>query len=281
MNCLGGFSDFCIPYTANHSDLKEIVTTLIDLGYKNVAIEQQFDYTAIEKGKSSKKAGDIFPAPVNTDFLGDLKGKIRILSRLTIIYTENSVSHHMGQSQNLRKFDIIAGLPKTEASFQHCCQIFNGDIITSSPDEKYMKCSRKFYKFAVQRNMFFELLYSPAILDRSQRRSIIRKAHGYYSLGKSENIIISSGSTNAFQLRGPYDVANLGLIFGLSEEQSKCALRNNCRSVVLRASGRKNGVAVVLAKETTRKREDEDDSSSSDDDEMDVVIPCKKLKILS
>lgn len=166
----------------------------------------------------------------------------------------------------------------TEASLQHCCQTFNGDIITFNTDEKFMKCSRKFYKLAIQRNMFFEIQYAPAIVDRSKRRCIIRKAHGYYSMGKSENIIISSGATNAFHLRGPYDVANLGLIFGLSEEQSKNSLRNNCRSVLLRASGRKNGCAIVISSGKAAGEESDDDSESMDEEMEDAEIPCKKVK---
>ncbi|XP_059618613.1 ribonuclease P protein subunit p30 [Phlebotomus argentipes] len=277
MDRIGGFCDLCIPYTENHNDLKEIVETLIKLGYKNAAIEQQFDNTVFEKNKSTKRAGDVFQPPVNLNFLEQFRKDIKIYSRLTIIYSDNSISHHMGTSLNLKKYDIIAGLPKTEAGLQHCCQTFNGDIISFNTDEKFMKCSRKFYKLAVQRNVFFEIQYSPAILDRSKRRCIIRKAHGYYSLGKSENIIISSGATSAFQLRGPYDIACLGLIFGLSEEQSKNSMRNNCRSVLLRASGRRNGCTVVLSSKTTA----EDSDSESSGEEMDVEVPCKKLKYSS
>uniref|UniRef100_A0A1B0CA20 Uncharacterized protein n=1 Tax=Lutzomyia longipalpis TaxID=7200 RepID=A0A1B0CA20_LUTLO len=270
MPCVGGFSDFCVPYTTNHNELLEIVETLINFGYKSVAIEQQFDHTGSEKNKFSKRTGDIFDAPVKLDFLDHLRGKIDIYSRLTIIYSDSAISHHMGTSSNIKKYDLIAGLPTTEASLQHCCQTFNGDIISFRVDEKYIKFSRKFYKLAVQRNMFFEIQYSPAILDRSDRRCIIRKAHGFYSLGKSRNIIISSGATNAFHIRGPYDVANLGLIFGLSEEQSKNAMRSNCRSTILRAAGRRNGCTVVVVNKEINE-DSESQSEESETEEMNIV----------
>ena len=50
--------------------------------------------------------------------------------------------------------------------------------------------------------------------DYNATAALVRATQGH-------GIIISSGSRNAFELRGPYDVINLGVLFGMSEQQAK------------------------------------------------------------
>lgn len=73
---------------------------------------------------------------------------------------------------------------------------------------------------AVKRGVFFEIKYSPLIADSSCRKDIIKVAHNYFVKGKSKSIIISSGATNVFELRGPYDVANLWELLKVNIETS-------------------------------------------------------------
>ena len=46
---------------------------------------------------------------------------------------------------------------------------------------------------------------------------------------RGKNLIISSAAPTVFELRGPYDVANLSSLLGMSMEQAKAALSKNCR----------------------------------------------------
>lgn len=93
---------------------------------------------------------------------------------------------------------------------QHCCTSFNGDIITFDPNAgSRLLIQRKPYLIAVRRGMYFEIKYAPAIADSNNRKDIIKVAQNYCTKGKSRNIIFSSGALHEFQLRGPYDVANL------------------------------------------------------------------------
>lgn len=98
-----------------------------------------------------------------------------------------------------------------------------------------MKVSRKSYYVAIRRNVFFELKYSPAISDSSHRRDLIRKGQMYHLSGKSKGIIITSGAQNKFEIRSPNDVSNLGLIFGLSEEQARNSILGMSRKLLLSA----------------------------------------------
>jgi ribonuclease P/MRP protein subunit RPP1 len=46
---------------------------------------------------------------------------------------------------------------------------------------------------------------------------------------RGKNLIFSSGAPSVNELRGPYDVANLSLLLGLSMERAKVAISKNCR----------------------------------------------------
>lgn len=96
-------------------------------------------------------------------------------------------------------------------------------------------------------------------------------------------MIISSGAAGQIELRTPYEVANLGLLFGLSEEQGKRAMAGNCRQVVVRALGRRHNKAVMtveVAKDD--KEEDTEDElmdTDGEEEEEEEEQPVKKLKM--
>jgi ribonuclease P/MRP protein subunit RPP1 len=62
---------------------------------------------------------------------------------------------------------------------------------------------------AVNRNIFFEIKYAQAIKDPDERKDTITRAHQYHMWGRSKNLIISSEAKQRFDLRSPYDIANL------------------------------------------------------------------------
>lgn len=85
-----------------------------------------------------------------------------------------------------------------------------------------------------------------------------------------------------------------GLIFGLSEEQSKSAISHTCRRVLLKAESRRYGKTVMYVKNVSSKGskaaandsgdedQDEDEEDSEEDDEEDFdgyAQTCKKQKI--
>lgn len=176
-------------------------------------------------------------------------------------------------------------MPTTDQALQHCCQTFNGDLVCFSLDKAHISFSRKYYNLAVDRKMFFEICYAPAITDSNSRRHIIRRSHAYHSYGKSQNIVISSGAARYIELRTPYEVANLGLLFGLSEEQAKSAMAGNCRKLLIRAQGRRHNKAVMVVevaeKEEEKTDEEQDDPMDTDNnDAEEEEQPVKKKKMI-
>ena len=81
--------------------------------------------------------------------------------------------------------------------------------------------------------MGFKLVYSPAIKDSTMRRYTISNALNLMQVCKGKNVIISSAAERSLEMRGLYDVANLGLLFGLSESDTKAAVSTNCQAVLL------------------------------------------------
>ncbi|KAH8328446.1 hypothetical protein KR067_009565 [Drosophila pandora] len=260
------FYDFSIIYNKDDKVMRALLNELVELGYKTIAIEQSFDHSKKEPGK---RGSEMFPEPHKIEHLRkEFQGKLRILQRLTILYVDVNVSHAMvnykrkvflenefnklflqSVSLNLRKFNLIAGQPKTDAALTHCCTTFNGDLVTFDPVAgSRLLVNRKAYQIAVRRGMFFEIKYAPAIADSNNRKDMIKIAQNYCTKGKSKNIIFSSGAVHEFQLRGPYDVANFAFIFGLSEDQGKNAVDRNCRQLFLKAESRRLGKTIMFVR---------------------------------
>ncbi|XP_067622787.1 ribonuclease P protein subunit p30 [Eurosta solidaginis] len=266
------FYDFCIPYQDNEKVMLEILKEACSMGYKTIAIERVYDHS---KRDATKRAADIFPAPVTLKYLEDEFGdQVRILQRLTIMYVDVGVAHAMTNSQNLKKYNLIAGQPKTDAALTHCCTSFAGDLVTFDTEAGVkLLVNRKAYQIGVKRGLYFEIKYGPALRDSSVRKDMIKLAHNYCVRGKSKNIIFSSGATNAFELRGPYDVANLSYIFGLSEDQGKNAVNKVCRHLFLKAESRRIGKTIMFIKaagpivfsETSDEEENLEDTNNRSD----------------
>ncbi|XP_030383777.1 ribonuclease P protein subunit p30 [Scaptodrosophila lebanonensis] len=267
------FYDFSIPYNKNATVIRAILNELVELGYKTIAIEQSFDHS---KKDAVKRGSEMFPEPYNIENLrNEFKDKLKILQRLNILYVDANVSHAMSVSLNLRKFNLIAGQPKTDAALTHCCTTFNGDIITFDPVAgSKLLVNRKSLQVAVRRGMFFEIKYAPAIADSNNRKDMIKVAQNYCTKGKSKNIIFSSGALHEFQLRGPYDVANLAYIFGLSADQGKNAIDRFCRQLFLRAESRRLGKTIMFVKgKGPIVYSDSSDEGEDDDVQMDEIEP--------
>ncbi|XP_037707944.1 ribonuclease P protein subunit p30 [Drosophila subpulchrella] len=266
------FYDFSIPYNKEDAVMRALLNELVELGYKTIAIDQSFDHSKKEAGK---RGSEMFPEPYKIEHLRkEFRDQLRILQRITILYVDVNVAHAMSVSLNLRKFNIIAGQPKTDAALTHCCTAFNGDLITFDPVAgSRLLVNRKAYQVAVRRGMFFEIKYAPAIVDSNNRKDMIKVAQNYCTKGKSKNIIFSSGATHEFQLRGPYDVANLAFIFGLSEDQGKNAVDRHCRQLFLKAESRRLGKTIMFVKGNGPIvfSDSSEDEKSQEDDEMESL----------
>ena len=65
------------------------------------------------------------------------------------------------------------------------------------------------------------------IKDASCRRNLISNSISLLRACKRSNVFMSSAASRAFDLRGPYDVMNLGCLFGLHPSAARAVVDHN------------------------------------------------------
>uniref|UniRef100_A0A2I3GYG3 Ribonuclease P/MRP subunit p30 n=1 Tax=Nomascus leucogenys TaxID=61853 RepID=A0A2I3GYG3_NOMLE len=213
------FADLDLRAGSDLKALRGLVETAAHLGYSVVAINHIVDFK--EKKQEIEK-----PVAVSELFttLPIVQGKsrpIKILTRLTIIVSDPSHCNVLrATSSRARLYDVVAVFPKTEKLFH-----------------------------AIDRGLAFELVYSPAIKDSTMRRYTISNALNLMQICKGKPL----------EIRGPYDVANLGLLFGLSESDAKAAVSTNCRAALLHGETRKTAFGIISTVKKPRPSEGDED----------------------
>uniref|UniRef100_A0A9L0INQ7 Ribonuclease P protein subunit p30 n=1 Tax=Equus asinus TaxID=9793 RepID=A0A9L0INQ7_EQUAS len=252
------FADLDLRAGSDLKALRGLVENAAHLGYSVVAINHVVEFK--EKKQEIEK-----PVAVSELFtsLPIVQGKsrpIKILTRLTIIVSDPSHCNVLrATSSRVRLYDIVAVFPKTEKLFHVACTHLDVDLVCITVTEKlpfYFR--RPPINVAIDRGVSFELVYSPAIKDSTMRRYTISNALNLMQICKGKPL----------EIRGPYDVANLGLLFGLSESDAKAAVSTNCRAAVLHGETRKTAFGIIATVKKPRPSEADDDS----------LPACKKAK---
>lgn len=117
----------------------------------------------------------------------------------------------MNISLNIKKYNVICGIPLNDAALQHACSTFSGDIIGLYHDDSVQLnlIGHKYYQMAARRGIYFEIPYGPVLRSSNHRKDIIIIGQNIVSHRKAQSIVLTGGALNSFQVRGPYDVANL------------------------------------------------------------------------
>ncbi|XP_031507781.1 ribonuclease P protein subunit p30 [Papio anubis] len=241
------FADLDVRAGSDLKALRGLVETAAHLGYSVVAINHIVDFKEKKQVKLCLMQGKSRP--------------IKILTRLTIIVSDPSHCNVLrATSSRARLYDVVAVFPKTEKLFHIACTHLDVDLVCITVTEKlpfYFK--RPPINVAIDRGLAFELVYSPAIKDSTMRRYTISNALNLMQICKGKNVIISSAAERPLEIRGPYDVANLGLLFGLSESDAKAAVSTNCRAALLHGETRKTAFGIISTVKKPRPSEGDED----------------------
>ncbi|KAM6185486.1 ribonuclease P protein subunit p30 [Rhynchocyon petersi] len=254
------FADLNLRASSDLKALRGLVENAAHLGYSVVAINHVVEFK--EKKQEIER-----PLAVSELFttLPVVQGKsrpIKILTRLTIIISDPSHCNGLrATSSRVHLYDIVAVFPKTEKLFHVACTHLDVDLICITVKEKLpFFFKRPPINVAIGRGIGFELIYSPAIRDSTVRRYTISNALNLMQICKGKNVILSSAAEGPLEIRGPYDVANLGLLFGLSENNAKAAVSTNCRVALLHGETRKTAFGIVSTVKKPRSSEGDEDS---------------------
>ncbi|XP_065805880.1 ribonuclease P protein subunit p30 isoform X2 [Labrus bergylta] len=225
------FMDLNLSYTNDKSRMQSLIETAAHLGYSTVAINYTYELTI-------KKSKVPVPTPIKDlmEKLPIVQGRcrpIRVLNRLTVVMSEQC--HFKKTGREFSAYDLLAVQPATEKLFH-----------------------------AVERGIMFEVSYSAAIRDSTMRRYTIANAVSLVETCKGKNLILSSAAEKPLELRGPYDISNLGLLFGLSDGDAKEAVSSACRSVVLHGETRKTAGGIVHTMKCCSETPDQQEAPPAD-----------------
>ncbi|CAG8510753.1 12291_t:CDS:2 [Dentiscutata erythropus] len=235
------FYDLNLPYRAQHDlvnqdELRTRIDMLIKLGYHVIA------YNHVVTGK-------ITPNETNVVDISGKKSKIEQLTRLTYIIEDISQNHGLSSTNSvLASYDILAVRPTNEKTFTNACNTLEIDIISLEMGSRlpfYLKHS--IVGTAIERGIFFEISYAPAIRDSTSRHHLISNAQNLVRVSRGKNIIITSEAQRAMELRGPYNIVNLGTIMGMNQATAKESITTNCRAVVIHAATRRDTHKAVVS----------------------------------
>lgn len=256
--------------------LAQVALELNELRYSHVAfnhiVHSRYDPAIHPNTSAAFRDGRPNPPFPELDPRTRAKGKSKLitlnsstgltqLSRLTLVLDDQS----MGKSGSgwvttnataLQSYDLLAVRPTNEAAFQHACltlselKPFSIDIISldfgAQPRLPFF-LKRSTVNAALENGVQFEITYAQAVNDDGSkaRRNLISGARDLLRVTNGKGVFFSSGATDALSLRAPYDVINLGAIFGLNPSAARDAISNNCRSLILRSQTRKTYRGVV------------------------------------
>ena len=174
--------------------------------------------------------------------------KLKILHRCTLYLSDPSQNHRLPQLS--ASYDIFALRPTTEKALQQACHSLECDLISldfSIRHPYYFQI--KTMKSALDRGIKFEICYAPGVLNAdsgASRRNLISNTTQLIRATRGRGIIISSEAKSALACRGPADVINLAVIWGLGQERAIEALGRESRNVVVLAKMRRRAFRGVV-----------------------------------
>lgn len=285
---MAAFGDICLPYKSDVRVLMKFISSLVNLGYETIGINRTITPEAKPKRNTEK-----IPSPPDLSQLPGLEDvkrvcpRLKLLSRITVVVEEQSQLRYIA-GEPVQSYDIVSVRPMNEKLFQQVCQTGEADVLSLDMTSRlafYIKHPQ--VKLAIERGMSFEITYSPAIRDENLRRNVIANALELVRVCKGKNVTLSSGAESVMELRGPYDVTNLGLLFGLKQDQTKASVTKNIRSVIYHAEARNRTAKGVFGLEklpsaTGVKRghvKVDDESQGQEMHYENMATSSKKLKV--
>ncbi len=231
------FHDLNVVHTPNNQDLSRTLAFHAELGYTQVAVSISIT------GKIAA-----IPPTISLEAVTVPKN-VTLLTRLNLTVSDPSQNHRLASLQS--HYNLVALRPTTDKALALCCGSLECDLI--SLDLSYrLPFILKFSTIAsaLQRGIRFEVCYSPGITGSSDaRRNLISGATALIRATRGRGIIISSEARSALGLRGPWDVINLAVVWGMGQDRGKEAVCEEGRKVVQLARlkrGSFRGVVDVL-----------------------------------
>ncbi|KAL8839154.1 MAG: hypothetical protein Q9176_004657 [Flavoplaca citrina] len=232
------FYDLNIPYTTNHADLQRTLAFVAELGYNTIALSINLT------GKLPTDLTSPIPSPLPFS----IPPNLHILTRCTLTFTDPSQNYRLASLTTI--YDLVAVRPTSEKTLQQTClSLPTIDIISLDCSIRYPFYFRQStLKAAIEKGIRIEICYAQGILSTGEaRRNLISNATQLVRATRGgRGIIVSSEAHRALACRGPWDVVNLGIGWGLKKERAVEALSREARGVVVGAEMRRRSFRGVV-----------------------------------
>ena len=208
------------------------------MGYNTIALN--FSIT----GKVPADISNQIPNPVPVT----IPKSIHLLRRCTLHLSDPSQNHRLQALSSA--YDLLAIRPDNEKSLQQACQGLECDLISLDLSIRFpFYFKHTTLASALQRGVKFEICYGPGILNSdggASRRNLISNATQLIRATRGRGIVISSEAKRALACRGPADVVNLAVLWGLGQERGMEAVGKEARSVVVQAEMKRRSFRGVI-----------------------------------
>lgn len=208
------------------------------MGYNTIAL----DFAII--GKVPVDISNHIPTPLPFT----ISKSLHVLRRCTLHLSDPSQNHRLQALSSA--YDILAIRPDNEKSLQQACQALECDLISLDLSTRFpFYFKHKTLANALRRGVKFEICYGPGILNSdggASRRNLISNATQLIRATRGRGIVISSEARRALACRGPADVVNLAVLWGLGQEKGMEAIGKEARSVVVQAEMKRRSFRGVI-----------------------------------
>ncbi|KAH0536757.1 hypothetical protein FGG08_006395 [Glutinoglossum americanum] len=221
------FHDLHVPWTAENDELR-----------RTVAFLEECENLSLEITDTCPIPRDPFPTTK----------KIRFLRRANLILDDPSQNHRLASLS--AAYDLLSVRPTTEKALLQACTTLDIDIISLDLSVRHpYHFKHKTLAAAIARGVRLEICYAPGIIhsDAVARRNLISNATQLIRATRGRGIVISSEAKNALGLRAPFDVINLGTVWGLAQDKGREAVDREARAVAVMAEMKRTSFRGVIA----------------------------------
>ncbi|CAF3268399.1 unnamed protein product [Rotaria socialis] len=280
------FCELFIPVDSSTTEdnLSKLLISCFDLGYDRVVLSQTDNLRASNSNSSSakKKKQKISETELVTTAsswtcpkrfvarIPDLiiqrcrstNRKFRLYSRINVIVHDNQSLHYLKRADVQQHFDIISLQPASRDILLYLLSsttIQHELLVLDPSDAELLPFPTKLMRATAERGVTFELIYSNALRDSFERRNLLAfgrsLATNIFKHGQS--IVFSSNAKNPLQIRSPYDMMEIGQLFGFNQEISRKLVDQNPMDVLARSFSRKQTVQGTAWLETATDEKEE------------------------
>ncbi|KAJ1821692.1 RNA-binding RNA processing protein rpp1 [Coemansia sp. RSA 2598] len=178
------------------------------------------------------------------------RGKIRVLRRVTAAISESDHGHSISGTAMSNEYDVVAVRPLSEkimlaASGGSWAGI---DLISLDMGARWgFFAKHKTVGQALSLGFAFEVAYQGALTDSATRQQWVSNTAALVRVTRGRGLVWTSGALRAFDLRSPYDVANLGDAVQLNADLSKRGVSSNARALLVHSFTRTGTLRAVVA----------------------------------